>query len=188
MSGTGKGEGRDLSRPYTRWRVGYRLGQVRQQLGAALPLSGEDYAEVALYLPEFALPLFRSMSVADQQHSLRVCRGLLSRGCTDKDMLAAALLHDVGKAQGRVPFWTRPTIVLGKWITPRLLARLTVYPDRETKLPRWRRSLSYAWWHAEIGAELAAEVGLSERAVLYIRTHHQPDGPAAELHSIDEES
>jgi hypothetical protein len=143
---------------------------------------------VGLYLPASALPLFRTMSVADQQHSLRVCRGLLSRGCRDGDMLAAALLHDVGKAQGRVPFWTRPTIVLGKRLAPRLLARLTVYPGRGTKLPRWRRSLSYAWWHAEVGAELAGEAGLSERAVLFIRTHHQPDGPAAELHAVDEES
>jgi len=200
MSAAGKAEGRDKSRPYTFLRpymllrrVGYRIGQVRQQLGKAHPLTGEDYEEVGRYLPASALPLFRSMSVADQQHSLRTCRGLLSRGCAEGDMLAAALLHDVGKAQGRVPFWTRPTIVLGKWLTPRLLARLTVYPGRGRaclgpELPRWRRSLSYAWWHAEVGAELAKDAGLPERAVLYIRTHHQPDGPAAALHAVDEES
>ncbi len=55
-------------------------------------------------------------------------------------------------------------------------------------MPAWRRALSNAWWHAEIGADLAAVAGLSEKAVLYIRTHHQPDGPAAELHSVDEAS
>ena len=38
----------------------------------------------------------------------------------------------------------------------------------------------------EIGADLASTAGLSEEAVLYIRTHHQPDGPAAELHLVDE--
>ena len=54
--------------------------------------------------------------------------------------------------------------------------------------PGWRRALSYAWYHAEVGAELAAAAGLSQRAVLYIRTHHQADGPAAELHKIDEVS
>jgi hypothetical protein len=227
--------------------LGYRLGQVRQQLGFVAPLSAGEYREVAQRLPfSTALALFQSMSPADQRHALRVCRGLAARGCTDEDMLAAALLHDVGKAQGRVPFWTRPIIVLGKKLAPRLLARLTVYPiidelvgtinesvgasaeqphsgngegsgrvsipsrpspiyrplsgypfntlapqigDWES-LPKWRRSLSYAWYHADVGADLAAAAGLSEhgKLVLYIRTHHQPNGPAAQLHEVDEVS
>ena len=166
----------------------YRLWQVRQQLGFVAPLSAEECLQVAQWLPTPALPLFQSMSAADQRHSLRVCQALLARGCVDRDLLAAALLHDVGKAQGRVPFWTRPTIVLGKLCAPRLLKRLAVDPRQHKALPRWRRALSNAWWHAEIGAELAAAAGLSEKAVLYIRTHHQPAGPAAELHLVDEAS
>lgn len=164
----------------------YRLWQVRQQLGFVPPLTSQERLEVANQLPASALPLFQSMSDADQQHALRVCRGLQTRGCSDEDMLAAALLHDVGKASGRVPFWTRPAIVLGKRLAPRLLARLAAYPQAGQS--RWRRSLGYAWWHADIGADLAAEAGLSQRAVLYIRTHHQPRGPAAELHLVDEAS
>jgi hypothetical protein len=166
----------------------YRLWQVRQQLGFAASLSAEERLQVAQWLPASALPLFQTMSAADQRHSLRVCQGLLARGCVDGDLLAAALLHDVGKAQGRVPFWTRPAIVLGKLCAPHLLKRLTVYPDEGEVIPGWRRSLSNAWWHAEIGAGLAAAAGLSEKAVLYIRTHHQPGGPAAELHLVDEAS
>jgi hypothetical protein len=170
--------------------VAYRLRQVRQQLGLVAPLSPADYAEVRRWLAGPAFALFLTMSQADQQHSLRVCRGLQARGCTEHDLLAAALLHDVGKAGGRVPFWTRPAIVLGKQLAPRLLSRLTVPPDALAQRPiaRWRRSLSYAWWHAEIGAQLAEAAGLSERAVLYIRTHHQPTGPAALLHVVDEVS
>jgi hypothetical protein len=164
----------------------YRLWQVRQQLGFVPHLTSEERLEVARWLPVSALPLFQTMSRADQQHALRVCEGLQARGCADREMLAAALLHDVGKAEGRVPFWTRPVIVLGKRCAPRLLSRLAVYP--RTGQARWRRALSYAWWHAEIGADMAAAVGLSERAVLYIRTHHQPNGPAAELHFVDEAS
>ena len=164
----------------------YRLWQVRQQLGFVPPLTSEEHLEVARRLPASALPLFQSMSDADQQHALRVCRGLQERGCSDEDMLAAALLHDVGKAGGRVPFWTRPIIVLGKRLAPRLLARLAAYP--RAGQPRWRLSLGYAWWHADIGADLAVEAGLSQRAALYIRTHHQAHGPAAELHLVDEAS
>jgi hypothetical protein len=164
----------------------YRLWQVRQHLGFVPPLTTKERLEVARQLPASALPLFQSMSRADQQHALRVCRGLQARGCADEDMLAAALLHDVGKAGGRVPFWTRPVIVLGKRCGPRLLARLAAYPRAAQS--RWRRSLGYAWWHAEIGADLAAQAGLSKLAVLYIRTHHQAHGPAAELHLVDEAS
>ncbi len=193
----------------------YRLWQVGQQLGFVAPLTAEEREEVARRLPSSALPLFQSMSAADQRHSLRVCRGLQARGCQDEDMLAAALLHDVGKAGGRVPFWARPAIVLGKTCAPRLLVRAALDPracgnalsgaglaaspaEKLHRLPlahfirsivmRWRLALGYAWWHAEIGAALAAEAGLSERAVLYIRTHHQPHGPAAELHIVDEAS
>jgi hypothetical protein len=166
--------------------ITYRLWQVRQQLGFVVPLSTAEYSQVVQWLPNSALPLFQTMSDADQRHSLRVCQGLLDRGCVDRDLLAAALLHDVGKAQGRVPFWTRPVIVLGKLFAPRLLSSLTVYPYEGITIPVWQRFLSNAWWHAEIGANLAAAAGLSEEAVLYIRTHHQPGGPAAELHLVDE--
>ena len=172
-------------------KVVYRLWQVRQQLGFVEPLSPEERSEVVSWLPDSAIQLFETMSAADQQHALRVCRGLQARGYTEKDLLAAALLHDVGKAGGRVPFWTRPIIVIGKLCFPRFLTRLAVYPREEMALPRlqsWRRSLGYAWWHADIGADLAAAVGLSERTILYIRTHHQPNGPAAALHIVDEAS
>ena len=170
--------------------VTYRLKQTWQQLGFAPPLTREEYEEVARWLPASALPLFRTMTPADQQHSLRVCRGLQVRGCTERDMLAAALLHEVGKAEGRVPFWTRPVIVLMKLLAPAFLPRLVIAPDKlaRTALPDWRRSLSYAWYHADIGADLAAAAGLSSQAVIYIRAHHQPDGPAAELHLVDDQS
>lgn len=170
--------------------IAYRLWQVRQQLGSSAPLSLAEDAQVACWLSPSAFALFKTMSPADQQHSLRVCQSLQLHGCQDADMLAAALLHDVGKAQGRVPFWTRPAIVLGKAFAPDLLKHFAVAPSAlpPKGVPRWRRSLSYAWWHAEVGAELAAAAGLSEQAVLYIRTHHQPDGPAAALHAVDKVS
>src|SRR6266700_7306818 len=170
-----------------KWLYSYRLGQVRQQLGFVAPLASGEYGEVSQWLPAAALALFKTMSPADQRHSLRVCRGLQAHGCRDKDMLAAALLHDVGKAGGRVPFWTRPVIVLGKMCASRLLSRVVVdprtgeqseeAPGRAKRRPLsslrstvmgWRRALGYAWWHAEIGAEMAAEAGLSACGALYI--------------------
>jgi hypothetical protein len=168
----------------------YRLGQGLQHLGLVAPLNAADHAEVERWLPSSARPLFYTMSRADQQHSLRVCRGLQAQRYTGQDLLAAALLHDVGKGERRVPFWTRPAIVLSKLLAPGWLKHSVVHPhDFATRrVPHWQQALSYAWWHADVGAELAAQAGLSERAVLYIRTHHQPDGPAAVLHRVDEVS
>ncbi len=168
----------------------YRLWQVRQQLGFVAPLALNKQQEVAQRLPPAAWHLFKMMSDADQQHAWRVYQGLVIRGCADPELLTAALLHDVGKAAGRVPFWTRPVIVLGQKCAPRLLTRLTVYPlEPGQKLVGWRRALSSAWWHAEIGADLAAQAGLTVRAVHYIRVHHRPDSQAVtELHLVDEAS
>ena len=183
--------------------VTYRLRQGFQHLGLVAPLNVEDHAEVERWLPPSALPLFYTMSTADQQHSLRVCRGLQAQEYSERDLLAAALLHDVGKAQGRVPFWTRPVIVflqlpynrsngfpLGKYFSPGWLRRSLLHPrDFATRrMSYWQQALGYAWWHADVGAELAMQAGLSEHAALYIRTHHQPDGPAAALHRVDEVS
>lgn len=169
--------------------LAYRLGQVRQQLGFVEPLSEDERAEVAELLSGDVLNLFTSMAPADQRHSLRVCQGLRARGRQERDILTAALLHDVGKASGRVPFWTRPVVVIAKRCVPRVLTRLTAYPVEEGDLPAWRRALSYAWWHAEVGADLAAQTGLNARVVHYIRMHHRPDSPElAELHQVDEAS
>jgi len=89
------------------------------------------------------------MSIADQRHSLRVCLGLRTRGCVEDDMLAAALLHDVGKAQDARLSGTRPAIVLAKRLPPALLTEL-VPPLEQLDAPSSRagdRSLGYAWWH-----------------------------------------
>jgi hypothetical protein len=121
------------------------------------------------------------MSASDQHHSVLLYRALCGRGCADKEMLAAALLHDSGKGAGRVRLWVRPLVVLSRAFAPAMLSWLA-RDDRSW----WRRPFYFACHHAAIGADLAAVAGLSERTVLLIRTHHQPDGPAAMLHALDE--
>jgi hypothetical protein len=123
------------------------------------------------------------MTVGDQRHCLNVCSTLQAQGCADRDLLAAALLHDVGKGAGRVRFWMRPTIVLLRAIAPDLFFWLASSPSS-----RWRRPFYDAWHHAAIGADLAAAAGVSERVALLIRTHHDPHGPAAALHAVDDQS
>lgn len=160
--------------------VRYRVYQVWRSL-AARPLDSGDHAILDATLPKAGRALFFTMSRNDQRHSLTVYRALGERGCADADLLAAALLHDSGKGGGRVRLWVRPVFVLLRAFAPGLLRWLAREPET-----RWRRPFYSAWRHADIGADLAARAGLSERAVLYIRAHHQPDGPAAALHAVDD--
>jgi len=162
----------------------YRAYQFFRSV-VARGLDADDRAILAATLPPGGRALFATMSRNDQRHGLTVYRALREalreRGRADADLLAAALLHDVGKGGGRVPLWVRPPVVLLRAFAPRALAWLARAPR-----PWWRRPFHNAWHHAEIGADLAAAAGLPERAVLLIRTHHDPRGPAAELHAVDD--
>ncbi|HEX6542101.1 MAG TPA: hypothetical protein VF040_10135 [Ktedonobacterales bacterium] len=164
-----------------RWRAArYRVWQFWRSV-LPRPLNAADRAILDRYLPLPGRALFGTMSRNDQRHSLTVYRALRERGCDDPDMLAAALLHDSGKGGGRVRLWVRPPFVLLRVFAPGVLRWLA-----RDDAAWWRRPFYYAWRHADVGADLAAAAGLSERAVLLIRTHHLPNGPAAELHAVDD--
>jgi hypothetical protein len=158
----------------------YRVYQFWRSV-AVRRLDDEDRSILDATLSPGGRALFATMSLNDQRHSLTVYRALRARGCEDGDLLAAALLHDSGKGNGRVRLWVRPPFVLLKTFAPGVLRWLALRPE-----PFFRHPFYAAWHHAATGAELAAAAGLSERAVLLIRTHHQPNGPAAELHAVDE--
>ena len=167
----------------------YRVWQMWRAL-TPRPLDAADRTILSATLPPGGQALFAAMARRDQRHSLSVYHGLRARGHGDPELLAAALLHDSGKGGGRVRLWMRPTVVLLRAWAPRLLTWLARPPSAgtgtDTGVPYLRLPFYYAWHHAEIGAELAARAGLSARVVLLIRTHHDPRGPAAELHAVDD--
>jgi predicted HD phosphohydrolase len=128
--------------------------------------------------------LFWAMMVQDQRHSLDVFYTLQRQGCQDKDILLAALLHDVGK--GHVRLWQRVVYVLLRSGPPGLLRRLA-----NPSGSGWRRALASIDEHGRRGAALAREAGASPAVVELIRIHqleHLSDRRAKLLRTAEESS
>jgi hypothetical protein len=143
----------------------HRVAQLVSHLTARV---APDEAALARHiLPPSAWALFDGMPVADRRHGLDVAHRLLSAGVGDREVLAAALLHDGAKGR-RLRLWHRVGGVLLEALSPRLLARLA------TQDPGSR---GYPWYlylhHAELSARLARDAGLSERAAGFIAGHAQ---------------
>lgn len=153
--------------------------RFRQGLRALRPrIPGDRDAILAAALTPAQAAAFRGLLVHDQAHLLRVYRALLQVGVTDRDLLTAVLLHDLGKTSpaGHVRLPDRVArVVLGR-VAPGALHRLARLPA-----PRWRLGLALAVHHAALGADRAALLGCSPR-VRWLIAHH--DHPAA-LHDAD---
>jgi hypothetical protein len=144
--------------------------RVRQFANALLArVSPDDLREADEVLPSNAQELFRRMSVPDQRHSLNVMRMLRRQGHAEPDLLAAALLHDVGKSAAWIAPWHRAVIVLGMRFAQGLFAWLGGGEPHG-----WRRPFVVLRQHAEIGAEWAAQAGCSALTVSLIRRHQEP--------------
>jgi putative nucleotidyltransferase with HDIG domain len=113
--------------------------------------------------------LFFRMPPSDQAHSLRVLSALQREGHTDADLLAAALLHDVGKSVHRPTVFDRIVVVLANQIIPRRVVKWG-----GAKPQGWRRPFVIVTQHARWGADLVAQHNASPRLVELIRRHQDP--------------
>jgi len=92
----------------------------------------------------------------------------------DRDLLIAALLHDIGKwhPKGQIRLAHRVMrVVLGRF-APRVLNRLSSQSAKG-----WRRGFALAVHHPRLGAERAADLGCSPR-VCWLIAHHEDDSAA----------
>jgi hypothetical protein len=141
------------------------LYRGRQFFGALRPRVDADLREEAFrLLREPERRLFATMTRRDQQHCLDVYRRLRQQGHDDPDLLAAALLHDIGK--GRIALWQRVVYVLLEAWAPGLLDRLA-----QPEGAGWPASggLYRCRHHSELGAKLAREAGSSDQVAALIR-------------------
>ena len=152
----------------------YRVRQFVGAMVARLRPQGVDLALVEHYLPPEARDLFRAMPRYDQRHATEVLRTLQANGYDDRDLMAAALLHDAAKSAGpraRVRLWHRVAFVLMQAVWPGLLERVA-----RDQPGSWRQPFYVARHHPELSARLALEAGCSPRTAELIRDHEgRPD-------------
>lgn len=142
----------------------------------------------ALVADERQWELLARLSSYDRAHHLAIYDALASAGCVDGDVLHAALLHDVGKADERGRVWLphRVVKVLGERWAPGQLHHLA---ERDGG---WlRHGVWLAVHHASAGADLAEAAGASARVCELIRRHEDAawaaeDTGLALLRRIDE--
>jgi hypothetical protein len=145
----------------------YRVSQFFRALLAWVPK--RELGLLSEYLTPRQAELFLRMPRCDQRHGLDVFHALWRKQRHDHDLLAAALLHDVGKTSGRLRLWHRVVIVLIEALRPQLLEQLAKEEPRS-----WRYLFFVHQHHPELGAQLAQAAGCSPTTVELIRRHQEP--------------
>lgn len=153
----------------------YRVRQFFHAAGSWIEPEEIGHRSASAHLSQEALGLFDSMPRYDRRHALSVLCTLQKQGYADADLLAAALLHDVGKTVRQTSplrLWHRVTVVLMRTFWPGMLERIG--QDRPGS---WRRAFFVQRNHAAISTELARQAGCSARTVGLILRHE--DLPSA---------
>lgn len=159
-------------------RARYRARQLAW--GWRERLAPEQIEQIRALLTPAELRLFVAMDDRDQLHSHRLLRGLLASAPApggaepSRALLAAALLHDVGK--GKLATRHRVAYVLLNAAAPRLTRRLE-RPDGAA----WRGALWRLRHHARLGAERLAASGSAPRVIALVAGHTSPPGDDGEL-------
>jgi predicted HD phosphohydrolase len=150
--------------------------RVEQFLRSVFPrISASERGLVYQILSPDLAGLFSKMSRADQLHSLRVFNLLRQTGQDDPDLLAAALLHDVGKSLSPLNPIQRAVVVLANLAAPKLVNRL----GREKNERGAWKPLITAVQHPRWGADLVERHGGSTRLINLIRLHQEPLSPTS---------
>ena len=147
---------------------------VRRFLGSLRP-GGPPAAEVA-WVGEQLLPaeleLWTAMPGPDRRHSAAVARrveGALGPEGAQRPVLAAALLHDVGKTRVGLRTPGRIVAILASgWYGHEQAQGWSTRPRG------YRRRLGRYLRHDQLGAQLLAEAGSDPLTVAWTREHHLP--------------
>ncbi len=127
-----------------------------------------SWVETTLSEPEYAL--WRRMSGPDRRHSAQVGRDverMLGAEAT-APVLAAALLHDVGKIDADLGTWGRVVATLSAKLAGRDAAKLWI------KSTGFTRKVGLYLHHPEIGADMLELAGSDPLTITWTEEHHRP--------------
>ena len=146
-----------------------RVRQFRRALRPR-PAAG-DRAFAAARLTPAELALFERQAAYERQHAVELARTLLARRPdVGRDLLVAALLHDLGKAACPPRPLERVAYVLLAALPGRPPDRL--FPPGTAPRCRALRALWVLRHHARLGAESARRAGVAPRVAWLIEHHH----------------
>ncbi len=175
-------------------RMAYRTRQLWRTLTAA-PDAG-DIERARHVLTDAQWDLFSRLQPSEQAHSLQIFTRLEAQGETNRDLLGAALLHDIGKSRFPLKVWERVAIVLGKAFFPGQARKWGVVSGGEQEMNALRRPFIIAEMHPAWGAELVEQAGAGVLFVNLVRRHQEKileictleDRLLAKLQAADDES
>ena len=147
--------------------------RVRRFVSSLVPgrPSDDDLAWAGSYLSEPERALFARLGAVDQRHSVGVARAVATAepGGPDDWVVAAALLHDVGKTVAGLGTYGRVVATLSEAVGGASMA--TAWASGRGFTRRVGLYLQYP----ELGADLLRMAGSDERVVAWAAEHHLPE-------------
>jgi len=141
----------------------YRIKQFYWCITAKL--DDEDIKFVNKYLNEEERKLFSMLIEYEQKHSIKVTRDVIKecekRNIESKELIKAALLHDIGKITNRLTIIDKSAIVL-----------LDKFTKGKLKKAKGIKKIEVYYNHGEKGVKLLMPYGYDERLLYLIKNHH----------------
>lgn len=146
------------------------IQRLSQGIGALFAFArSPDLAPARRHLSSCEYEAFRSLSRSEQLHSLKVLRQVLAaEPAAPQALVAAALLHDVGKSRCRLSVWQKTLAVIIEATAPRLSRRLS----QAESISRWRAPFTVRRHHAKWGGEMLRKCG-ADMDVIWLVERHQ---------------